>query len=161
MIIDKSMLTYRKSTIAVVVDKENKILLVQKKNYQDNEWQFPGGGVEDGETEELAISRELKEELGTNEFALIKKSRDCLQYDWPDEVIQRKLRVKGKTYLGQIVAQFLVKFLGQPEDINFQKEEIKKIVWVSALESDEYFVFPNQLAETIKLFKEFGLIANK
>lgn len=158
MIIDKSTLTYRKSTFAVVVDKNKKILLVQKKNYQDNEWQFPGGGVEDGETEEQTILRELKEELGTDKFVVLKKSRKDLQYDWPDVVIEKKLREKGKTYLGQKVVQFWVKFLGEPEEIIYQPEEIKKIIWVKPSESDKYFVFPNQLAETKKLFEEFDLI---
>ncbi len=158
MIIDKSTLTYRKSTIAVVVDKNKKILLVQKKNYQDNEWQFPGGGVEDGETEEQTILRELKEELGTDKFVVLKKSKNDLKYAWADDVIERKLREKGKTYLGQKVAQFLVKFLGEPEEIIYQPEEIKKIIWVKPSELDKYFVFPNQLAETKKLFEEFDLI---
>ncbi len=158
MIIDKSRLSYRRSTIAVVVDKNNRILLAQKQSYHDNEWEFPGGGVEESETDEQAIMRELNEELGTDKFELIKRSREDYQYDWPDEVIEKKFEEKRKTWRGQQRAQFFVKFTGQPEEIKFQKEEIRKTIWVTPQESDEYFVFPNQLTVTKRLLEEFGLL---
>jgi mutator protein MutT len=158
MSIDKSKLTYRRSTIAVVLDKNNRILLVQKQSYHDNEWEFPGGGVDEGEIDEQAIERELGEELGTDKFELIRRGQLDYQYDWPDEVIEKKFEEKGMTWLGQKRAQFLVKFMGQPQDIKFQKEEIRRVIWVDPSESDKYFVFPNQLSNSKKLLEEFGLI---
>jgi mutator protein MutT len=155
MNIDINRLTYRKSTAAVIVDKKNNILLVQKVGYKENEWEFPGGGVEDGEAEEEAIIRELNEELGTDKFILVKRSVSDYQYDWPEEVIERKLKEKGRTWRGQIRAQFLVKFLGELGDIKFQKEEIRKTVWVSPGEIEKYLVFPNQLETSKKLLEEF------
>lgn len=50
----------------VVIVKESKVLLVQqRKEAAHGLWSYPGGGVEDGETLEEAIVREVKEELGS------------------------------------------------------------------------------------------------
>ena len=59
---------YRKGVNAVVVDSNNNFLIVQKQAYGDNQWDFPGGGLDDDETLEIGILRELKEELGTDNF---------------------------------------------------------------------------------------------
>ena len=43
----------------------NKILLAQRSHGElKGMWEFPGGKIEDGETEALAIKREILEELG-------------------------------------------------------------------------------------------------
>lgn len=158
MNIDKSKLNYRKSAVGVVVDKDNKIVLVQKAAYKDNEWDFPGGGIEENETDSEAVLRELEEELGTNKLEIVSKSKIVDKYEWPDEVIERKLKNEGKTWRGQERTQFLVRFLGDREDVSFQKGELKGVVWVSILDSFKYFVFPNQADNAKRLFGEFGLI---
>lgn len=51
----------------VVIVKDNKVLLVQqRKESAHGLWSFPGGHVEDGETLEQAVIREVKEELETD-----------------------------------------------------------------------------------------------
>ncbi len=47
-----------------VIIKDNKILLIRRVVEGRGEyWVFPGGGVEEGETEEQAMAREVEEEL--------------------------------------------------------------------------------------------------
>jgi 8-oxo-dGTP diphosphatase len=52
---------------AVIVNNDNKILCVQRKqskyDYISFKYEFPGGKVEPNETKEEAIIREIKEEL--------------------------------------------------------------------------------------------------
>jgi len=56
---------------AVVVDDDRRILLVQYQNPLTHAtwWGTPGGGIEDGETHEHALRRELREEVGLEDFA--------------------------------------------------------------------------------------------
>jgi double-stranded uracil-DNA glycosylase len=57
---------------AVLVDDDDRILLVQYENAATRAtwWGTPGGGIEAGETHERALRRELREELGLEDFAL-------------------------------------------------------------------------------------------
>lgn len=52
-------------TCAVIRNEENEILIVQRGENTDHpfKWEFPGGKVDPGETEEECIIREIREEL--------------------------------------------------------------------------------------------------
>ena len=47
---------------SAIIIRENKILLIHRKKNGQEYWTFPGGGVEEGETESQAVIREVKEE---------------------------------------------------------------------------------------------------
>ncbi len=51
---------------AALVDSEGRVLIAQRPEGKQlaGMWEFPGGKVEPGETPELALIRELEEELG-------------------------------------------------------------------------------------------------
>ncbi len=57
----------RIEVVAAVIQHQNKILAVQrgpaKYAYISEKWEFPGGKMEAGETEEQTIIREIREEL--------------------------------------------------------------------------------------------------
>lgn len=48
----------------VVRDEEGRILMVRQQHPEREIWLLPGGGIEDGETSEMAAVREVKEETG-------------------------------------------------------------------------------------------------
>ena len=52
---------YRVVAKAFITNEEGKILVVKESK---DFWSFPGGGVDHGETPEIAIKREIQEELG-------------------------------------------------------------------------------------------------
>ena len=51
---------------AAMVDRSGRVLIAQRPpgKWQAGRWEFPGGKVEAGEDEEMAVRRELMEELG-------------------------------------------------------------------------------------------------
>jgi len=52
---------------AAVIERADRRLLIGQRRKSDTspmKWEFPGGKVEEGETPEAALSRELREELG-------------------------------------------------------------------------------------------------
>ena len=66
----------KKNAVAVIVDGDNKILLLKRssdpKIWQPSKWALVGGGIEKDETPEQAVKREIKEETGLDISKFIK-----------------------------------------------------------------------------------------
>lgn len=65
---DNSKITPKDAAAAIVVDDDLKVLLQLRDNIEaiffPNHWGFFGGAIEKNETPQLAVLRELREELG-------------------------------------------------------------------------------------------------
>ncbi len=135
---------YRKGVNAVVVDKNNLLLIVQKQNYGQNQWDFPGGGLEDNEDPKGGILRELKEELGSTEFEIIEQSPIKNRFEWPQQSIEDNFKKHGKWYRGQEKYQFIIRFTGNKDSLMLQDEEIRQIKWVPYSELKNHLIFKEQ-----------------
>jgi len=77
---------------AIITDKQNRILLVKRaKNPQKDKWCLPGGKVNFGEKSELAIIREIKEELNLKLMPKFLILIPCLQF-FPDNSYLSQIR---------------------------------------------------------------------
>lgn len=88
---------------AAVIRKDDKIFATQR-GYGDLKggWEFPGGKIEDGETPQEALKREIEEELDTE--ILVGELIDTIEYDYPNfhlsmdcfwcEIVEGKLVLK-------------------------------------------------------------------
>lgn len=152
---DSLRLGYRKKTSAVVTDGKDNYLIVQLQSYNGTDWNFPGGGVEEGETEEQAILRELEEELGTNKFEIIKKSKYINKYEWPNWLIARDINQKKENiYRGQEASLFFVKFTAKKSAIKPDFDELRNFRWVGREDFKDYFHFHGLLELSENLVKE-------
>ena len=69
--------------VAAVILSEGKIFATQR-GYGEFKggWEFPGGKIEDGETPEVALKREISEELETK--IRVGELIDTIEYDYPN-----------------------------------------------------------------------------
>jgi len=134
---------YRQGVNAIIIDKDNKFLLIQKEIYKDNEWNFPGGGREEGETLEQNLFRELKEEIKADayDFEIIGVSSHKTKYDYPPKLAAK---MHGGKYRGQSFDQIAMKFIGDKEKLFFSPKELKAHKWVRVDELVNCLINPNQ-----------------
>ena len=68
--------------VAAIIKQDDKVLATQRGHgeFKDG-WEFPGGKVEDGETTEHAIVREIKEELAADIVVISKLT--TVEHDYP------------------------------------------------------------------------------
>lgn len=69
-------------------------------------WQFPQGGIDEGESPEQALLRELEEEIGTREVEILAEYPEWVSYDFPESVV-----TKMRPYIGQRQRYFLARLL--------------------------------------------------
>jgi len=95
--------SYRKGILAVF--KNNGSILVCKRS-DTKTWQFPQGGLDDQETPKETLYREMKEEIGTDQFSIIKKLEQPICYEFPKNFDQKIANI----YKGQCLYWFLCEF---------------------------------------------------
>jgi len=78
------------TVVAAVIERSDRRLLIGQRRKSDTsplKWEFPGGKVRDGESPEVALARELQEELGVTLVKCVELGRVRHQYaGTPDEL---------------------------------------------------------------------------
>ena len=110
----------------VVLNKNNKIFVAKRIDNPKNFWQMPQGGIDDGEDYLSAAYRELKEETSITKVELIKELDGFITYLLPDHLLG--IIWKGK-YRGQKQKWFIMKFIGEDEEINIQTKKPEFLEW--------------------------------
>lgn len=139
--------------VSIIARKGDRYLIVHKPRKEDA-WQFPQGGVDEGETEEEAVKREFAEEVGTDKIRIVGKSEVIYQYDFPGGYT--RYSDSGKVYNGQRVSFWLVDFLAGKKEIILSKEELDDYRWVKKEELSEYFLRKEYLEVCFEVLKDLN-----
>ena len=112
---------------AILINKEKKIFVGKRKDHPNNDkWQMPQGGVNEGEDLLSAMRRELEEETSVKSIKILKELDDWTVYELPDYLLGKIW--KGK-YRGQRQKWFVIRFLGHDKDINLNTSKPEFIEW--------------------------------
>lgn len=119
-------------------------LVFWAKRSRVNSWQFPQGGMEQGEEPEQAMYRELLEETGleAKHVQIIGRTRYWLKYRLPEKYIRRN---SHPLCVGQKQIWYLLKLVGDENNVTldqFNKPEFDDWQWVEywePLKSVVYF----------------------
>ena len=140
----ESKLPLRIGVGAIIINKENKIFVGRRKDQPNNDkWQMPQGGVNDGENFLNAVKRELEEETSIKNIKILKELEEWTEYELPDYLLGKIW--KGK-YRGQKQKWFIVKFTGKDDEINLRTTHPEFIEWK--------WVSPEKLPNIIVDFKK-------
>ena len=90
------MASYRPNVAALIINQKGKLLVCERINSK-GAWQFPQGGVDAGEKNRKALTREIEEEIGLpkGSYKVIEK-RGGYSYLYPDQVKKKKLYFDGQ-----------------------------------------------------------------
>ena len=127
------------NVVAAVIRDGDKIFATAR-GYGEfkGQWEFPGGKIEEGETPQQALIREISEELDT--IIEVGDLLDTIEYDYPT------FHLHMKCFWAQIVAGQLV--LKEAEEAKWlTKETIDSVQWLPA---------DITIIDKIKAFLEIG-----
>ena len=110
----------------IVLNKNDKIFVAKRIDNPKNFWQMPQGGIDEGEDYLSAAYRELKEETSITKVELIKELDGFITYLLPDHLLG--IIWKGK-YKGQKQKWFIMKFIGEDNEINIQTKKPEFLEW--------------------------------
>jgi 8-oxo-dGTP diphosphatase len=109
--------------VAAVIEREDRRLLIGQRRREDTsplKWEFPGGKVEEGETPQAALARELREELGVTLIRSVPLGSVRHQYAGQNEMLE---------------IQFYAAAIAEPE---VTPKRFERIAWVLPRELGEY-----------------------
>ena len=109
-----------------VLNSKNKVFVGKRKDNPFDKWQMPQGGVDQNESLLVAMKRELEEETSIKKIVILKEFNHWLEYELPEDLIGKIW--KGK-YRGQKQKWFIVKFIGNDNEININTKYPEFIEW--------------------------------
>ena len=156
--IDKAAMPYRPGAGVMLINRDGKVWVGQRFDSSLEAWQMPQGGLDHGEDAEEGALRELEEETGIPR-AMVEIVARCptkLTYDLPDDLIGK---IWKENWRGQRQAWFLMRFLGEDEDVNLETDhpEFRAWKWAEPAELSAMIVpFKQKLYEdVIAAFREW------
>ena len=111
---DPMTLPYRPNVGIALFNRDGKLFIARRTDLPGDVWQCPQGGIDEGETPQVAALREMGEEIGTGNARILAERSGWLSYDLPSDLIGKAL---GGRFRGQTQKWFVMGYEGQDSDI--------------------------------------------
>ena len=148
---------YRKGVGIFLLNKHKKLWVGKRIDLKSDYWQMPQGGIDKLESPEVAMRRELMEEVGLlqEDYKIIGKTKGWLKYNLPDNLVN--IVWKGR-YIGQKQIWFACRFAGTNSQIavdKYEKPEFSCWKWINPFDATRLVVpFKKELYNSI--LKQFS-----
>ena len=142
---------YRPNAAAILRNAQNQIFVAERISIP-GAWQFPQGGVDEGETADHAVLREIEEEIGVKpELIRVVEKRGGYRYSFA------KGRLKYGLFGGQEQTYYLCDYLGTDADIRLDAthQEFATYKWIEPAEFQLEWVPKFKRAVYIAVFRDF------
>ncbi len=110
----------------ILLNEKNEVFVGKRKDNPVDKWQMPQGGIDENENPMTAMRRELAEETSIQTIKILKEINGWLEYELPPNLIGKIW--KGK-FRGQKQKWFIVRFLGNENEINLNTKYPEFIEW--------------------------------
>ncbi len=123
--------SYRPNVAAIILSSKypfsSEVFVANRIDIREDAWQFPQGGIDDGESPKDALFRELREEIGTDKVDIIAEHPEWISY----EFLNKHAR-KMYPYDGQTQKYFLVKLHSDAKiDLKTKEPEFMEFKFLS------------------------------
>jgi len=122
----KKQLPLRVGVGILLLNKKNKVFVGKRIDNPEKFWQMPQGGVNTNENLTDAAKRELEEETGIKSIKVIKELHEWFEYYLPKKLLGKIWQGK---YCGQKQKWFIMKFLGNEDEINVKTKHPEFLEW--------------------------------
>lgn len=119
-----------RSSVGMVIFNHEGLILVAERIHKPGTWQMPQGGIDEGEDPEVAVFREMEEEIGTRHANIIGMMDEWICYDFPAHISQK---IWNGKYIGQRQKWIALRFTGQDSEIRLDTHtnpEFSRWQWV-------------------------------
>lgn len=117
---------YRPGVGILLFNRQGLVFTARRIDTKEPAWQFPQGGIDEGEDPATAAKREMVEEIGTDKAELIGESAGWISYDLPEDLADKVWKAR---FRGQKQKWFAFSFQGDDAAINIDTEHPEFSEW--------------------------------